>query len=416
MNQFHRDRLFSGIRESHQVPLQPAWAYAVRKQARVVLLPLFRQLILGWESEIFGKRPVLTDMVREIFRGIFSNGSIPVSIYGEVEKVVHDFVDTLSSSDREILGFYALSQEGVFDAMFQEALDRDESEESDLEEDERAVGRIFQNRFRQLAQNDLLGFLMNELAEIENILSNSDLEMDMDTEAITRINEAFSDYLDIPYGEISLIQMPIGEVYFWEKLNAEEPETVGKRVHTERGLEWVECWLLPDGRVRIKGDFLDQTDRDQAAIQSLREELTGIIKAVHQRLIARYGLVDASIDYTFFTRRKCLEHVVPAEGIQFFVDQIETHGSGDFEPSINLDIRRYQNKTLQEWGTKISLGIDDRHWLSEDEMDECKVWVLTMESEETSLETPFSEAQREAIIQSILATIHHCYQLDYEKA
>lgn len=88
-------------------------------------------------------------------------------------------------------------------------------------------------------------------------------------------------------------------------------------------------------------------------------------------------------------------------------------GGNYFEAFITIDIRRYQEKTLQEWGTQISLGIDQRHWLSEDENEEYKVWVITMEREETPLETRFPESQQEAIIHSILNKIHRSYQQDY---
>lgn len=414
MNHFHRQRLLSGIRESHQVSIQADWAYAIRKQARLMLLPLFREVIVGWKDDNTGKRPILTELAQELFRGFFSTGSVRGSIFLEVEKIVRDFLGSLNQADRAILGFYFLSKEGEVDSIFKEVLDRDESEDNSLEEIESEVGKSFLNQWKQLSQEELTEFLLEELGEIENIVSDSDLESGLDTEAITRINESFSNYLDLPYGEISLIQKPIEDWEFWEKVTAEEPETVGKKVNTDSGLEWVECWLLPNGQIRVKGDFLDEPDRNDAAIQALKMELPEILTSVHEQLIQHYDLMDSHIHYTFFTRSESLENVVPAEGVQFFVDQIEAHGSDDFEPRINLDIRRYQNKILQEWGTQISLGIAERYWLTEDEKYEFKVWVFSIEGEETPLETRFSEDQKESIILTILGHIHHSYPLDHE--
>ncbi len=414
MNSFHRNNILSAIQESHQVPIQADWAYVIRKQARFILLPLFREVYIRWEESNTGKRPYLTELVEELYMGFFQNGSVRMSIHSQLEKIISKFLTSLEKQEIAILGFYFLSKQAEVDAIYQEIDDLEGSEYLSAEEDEREVGKVFQERAQNMSLEDLTGYLMGEMGEVENILSDSDVRIGLETEAITRINESFSDYLDLPYGEISLIQYPVYAWDFWERVMAEKPETVGKRIHTVQGLEWVECWLLPDGRIRIKGDFLDEPERNQAAVQAIKLELPVILKAVHQQLINHYGLFDSHIHYTFFTRRKSLENIVPAEGIQFFVDQIQGHGADDFRPCINVDIRRYKNKDLQEWGTQISLGVDDRHWLSEDEYQEFKVWVFSMEGEETPLEVRLSEKQVESIVRSIIGNIHNCYQQEYE--
>lgn len=414
MSQFHRDRLVSGIHESHQVPIQAEWAYAIRKQARLILVPLFREVIVCWKEGNTGKRPYLTKLVEELYMGFFQNGSVRSSIYSQVEKIISKFLESLGTDELAIQRFYFLSKQDEVDAIFQEIVNADAFEEHSIEEVDQEVRKVFQSRVQNLTINELVGFLMEELGEIENLLSDSDLESSLDTEAITRINESFSEYLDLPNGEISLIQYPVDDWEFWEKVTAEEPETVGKRIHTDQGLEWVECWLLPDGRIRIKGDFLDESERDIAATQAIKTELPVIMKTIHQQLIKQYGLFDSHIHYTFFTRRKTLENIVPAEGIQFFVDQILEHVADDFRAFINVDIRRYKNKDLQEWGTQISLGVEDRHWLSEDEYNEYKVWVFSIEGEETPLEIRFTAKQVESIVRSIVENIQNSYKQSYE--
>jgi hypothetical protein len=414
MNHFHRDNLRSGIRESHQVPVQADWAYAIRKQARLMLLPLFREVIVDWKDEKTGKRPFLKELAAELFRGFYRYGGVPVSMQERVSEKVLFFINQLSEAEKSILKFYFLSEDKNIEALANENIEKIQDDPIPLDKLDRLVGKTLKIQFSQFSESELERCVTDELHEIENIISDSDLDSGLDTEAITRINESFSNYLDLPYGEISLIQKPIEEWDYWEKAAAEEPETIGKRIRTDSGLEWVECWLLLNGQIRVKGDFLDEPDRNDAAIQVLRTELLEILKAVHEQLTQHYDLMDSHIHYTFFTRRETLENVVPEEGIQFFVDQIESHGADDFEPRINLDIRRYQNKTLQEWGTQISLGIEERYWLTEDEQHELRVWVLTMEGEETPLETRFSEEQKEAIILTILGHIHHTYHLDHE--
>jgi hypothetical protein len=219
--------------------------------------------------------------------------------------------------------------------------------------------------------------------------------------------------LDLPNGEISLIQIPLEEWKYWENATAETPETVGKRVQTSEGLDWAECWLLPNGELKAKGNLEDPEERDAAAILAIREEITPILRELHSKLRENYQLLDNQIHYTFFTQRKTLENILPREGVEFFIDQVEGHGSDDFVGHINLDIRRYQQKELQEWGTQISIVIDERHWLTEDEKDEFKVRVLSIMEEEIPLETKFTTDQQESIVNLILAEIGRSYQLDY---
>lgn len=412
MSSFHRLRLISGIDESHQIPIQSDWAYAIRKQARLIMVPLFRKVIVSWEEGDTGNRPFLSKMIEDLYMGIFETGSIPASVHSKIEKIISKFLESLETHDLAILRFYFLSKENEMDAILQEVLTQEDSNDTTAEEDYPNVGRVFQERLQNMSREELTGFLMEEMGEVENILSDDDLECGLDAEAITRINESFSEYLDLPYGEISLIQYPVDDWDFWEKLTAEEPQTIGKRVHTERGLEWVECWLFPDGKIRIKGDFSDKYDLNAAAIQAIKTELPVILRAIHQELIKEYGLSDSHIHYNFFTQRKTLENIVQYEGIQFFVDQIQGHGADDFEPYITIDIRRYKKNTLQEWGTRISLGIEQRNWLSEDEEEEYELWIFAIESQETPLEIGFSEKQRESIIKAILENIHRCYQIN----
>jgi hypothetical protein len=414
MNSFHRQRLQSSIRDTHRIPVHSDWAYAIRKQARLILLPLFREVIIEWKEGRFGKKPCVTKLAEEIYRGLYNYGSIPELFRPLAADKVADFMRSLSTSEKSVLKFYFLCNEITIESLSQQRIELITDDPIPLDKIDKGVGKELNDQFKDFSDVHLESHLLNELGELENILSDSDLEIGLDPEAITRINESFSDYLDIPYGEISLIQMPIDEWEFWEKVTAEEPETVGKRVHTDGGQEWVECWLLPDGQLKIKGNLEDPQERDEAAIAALKRELAIIIDSLQTRLKERYHLVNSQVHYTFFTQRKNLENILPLEGIDFFVNQIEAHGADDFVGHINLSIRRYQDKMLQEWGTQIPVHLDDRHWLDEDENYEHKVWVLSIGQEETPLETTFSEKQIESIVHSVLTEIYRSYQLNYE--
>ncbi|REG90707.1 hypothetical protein [Algoriphagus antarcticus] len=413
MNEFHHSRLRSGIQESHRIAVQPDWAFGLRKQARLVLLPLWRKVVIQWTTERGIKKPQLTELAEELFRVYSYPQGISSDVHFELNEVLSPFVEELTISDKSILKFYFLSEDENLEHLANEALEEIAEDEVLVTKLDRIAGKAFRPQFNHYSENDLTQGILEEMREIENLISSSDLELGLDAEAIPRINEAFSDYLDLPNGEISLIQLPIEEFAYWDKVAQDEPETVGKRVHTSEGLDWAECWLLPNGELKAKGNLEDPEERDAAAILAIREEITLILRELHSKLRETYNLLDNQIHYTFFTQRKTLENILPREGVEFFIDQVEAHGSDDFVGHINLDIRRYQKKELQEWGTQISVDLDDRYWQTEDETDEFKVWVLSIAEEEIPLETKFSEEQQESIVNLILAEIDRCYQLDY---
>ncbi|SDC65146.1 hypothetical protein SAMN04488104_100358 [Algoriphagus faecimaris] len=414
MSLFHRQRLLSGIRETHKVPVQSDWAYAIRKQARLILLPLFREVVVCWKEEKNGKRPYLTELSEELYLVFQKVGQMSDRIFPLVKEKVSGFIQSLSNSEKSVLKFYFLSEDLSIELLSQQIIEPITDDPISLDKIDKGVGKELNDQFKDFSDVQLESHLLNELGELENILSDSDLEIGLDPEAIIRINEAFSDYLDIPYGEISLIQKPLDEWDFWEKVAMEERETVGKRIHTDRGLEWVECWLLADYSIRVKGQLEDPRERNEAAIAALKKEFTIIIDSLQTRLKERYHLVNSQVHYTFFTQRESLENILPQEGIDFFINQIGAHGADDFVGHINVSIRRYQHKVLQEWGTQIPVYLDLRHWIDEDEINEYQVWVLSIGQEEMPLETTFSEEQIESIVQAILAEIHRCYKLDHE--
>jgi hypothetical protein len=413
MNDFHRNRLLSGIRESHRISVQPEWAFALRKQARLLLLPLWREVVIKWITEHRVQKPQLTELAEQLFRAHSDSRGISAEVQLELNEVLARFVEDFTTSEKSLLKFYFLSEDENL-----EFLERDETESFiddiiPVNKLDREVGKALSSQFKCFSDRDLNLGVFQELRQIENLISPSDLELGLDAEAITRINEAFSDYLDLPNGDISLIQIPLEEWKYWENATAEMPETVGKRVQTSDGLDWAECWLLPNGELKAKGNLEDPEERDAAAIQAIREGITLILRELHSKLRETYQLLDNQIHYTFVTQRKTLENILPREGVEFFIDQVEAHGSDDFVGHINVDIRRYQKKELQEWGTQISVGIDERDWLTEDERYEFKVWMVTIAEEAIPLETKFTTDQQESIVNSILAEIDRSYQLDY---
>lgn len=414
MSTFHRQRLFSGIRDSHQVPVQSDWAYAIRKQARLILLPLFREVIVTWKEGKNGKRPYLTELAVELYQGFFQNGTVRMSVHSEVEKIISKFLDTLNKDELDVLGFYYLSNQTEVDNFYQEILEREESEQITTDKEDQEVGKVFQNCFKHLNKDYLMGFLMEELGETENVFSNLEVEeVTLDTQSIILINEAFSDYLDIPYGEISLIQKPGEEWDYWERVYEEERKTIGKKLAHDQHKEWLECWLLPDGDFKVKGDLEFPEDSDHAAKTWVQEELQDILVQLETRLIESYSLEEQDIKYTFFTKWEDIKNCDLVNGIAFFADQIDRFGAYDLQLGIKFYLVSEIQKDHQIWSARTCFDFDKRLFNLEDQMDPVSAWVVTIEEMIFQLEAELSMMEKEKVIDALFNKINEDYLKQY---
>jgi hypothetical protein len=402
MNEFHCNRLRSGIQESHRIAVQPDWAFALRKQARLLLLPLWRKVAIQWTTERGIQKTQLTELAEELFRVYSYPRGISSDVHFELNEVLSPFVGELSISDKSILKFYFLSEDENL-----EFLERDET--SNFIDDlipinklNREVGKQFASQFKHYADNNLTRGILDELRETENLISNSDCEIGLDAESIPRINEAFSNYLDLPYGVVSLIPLPINEYDFWECEFSEERTTIKKRFHTPEALEWKECWQLANGEIRVKGNLDDQEEQDNATLQFLKKELTKLLAELEIEIITQIGIEGEAIQYTFFTRRRCEEGLNLSAGIAFFSDEVKRNGADDFEPKLNIEIQTKQGMKL---GTQLSLGPDQILYLEKDQSYEHRVWVFHIGSEQFQLETKVGKKQRKKLIQGIIEAI-----------
>jgi hypothetical protein len=406
MSQFHLSRLKSGVRTSHQVPLREAWTFAINKQARLILLPLFRQLIVDWYEEYGVKFPMISDVAGRIYRRVVDFGDFPVDEFIPVRKIIRDFVQTLKPSDTELLKFYFLGTDIEENRLFQHKQNQDlNSLEEDLVED----GRIFLEQVSASTEEQLESYVLQELTEIENIISSGDCLNSLEVGDIIRINENFSDYLDMPYGEIALIEVPGEEWDYWERVYEEERKTIGKKLNSDEGSEWLECWLLPDGNFKVKGNLDLPGARDKVAIKWIHEDMESVLVMLETRLMETYGIREQDINYTFFTKRKNLENVDLSTGMNFFKDQIEQYGADDFESGIKYHLVREVRGDHQIWGAQTSIIIKKQFFELEDQMDLVSAWVIYLDKEVFQLESQLSMREMERVIQALIDKINVDY-------
>ncbi|WP_439489174.1 hypothetical protein [Algoriphagus sp.] len=406
MSQFHLKRLKSGVRTSHQVPLREAWTFAINKQARLILLPLFRQLIVDWYEEDGVKFPMISDVAGSIYRRVVDFGDFPVDELIPIRKIMRDFVQTLKPSDKELLKFYFLGSELEENRLFQHKQNPDlNSLEEDLVED----GRIFLEQVSAFTDEQLESYVLQELTEIENIISSGDCLNSLEVGDIIRINENFSDYLDMPYGEIALIEVPGEEWDYWERVYEEERKTIGKKLNSDEGLEWLECWLLPDGNFKVKGNLNFPGARDKVAIKWIHEDMESVLVMLETRLMETYGIREQDINYTFFTKRKNLENVDLSTGMNFFKGQIEQYGADDFESGIKYHLVREVRGDHQIWGAQTSIIIKKQFFELEDQMDLVSAWLIYVDKEVFQLESQLSMREMERVIQTLLDKINADY-------
>ena len=406
MSQFHHIRLKSGVRTPHQVPMREAWTFAINKQARLILVPLFRRLIVDWYVEDGVKFPMISNMAANIFRRVVDFGDFPVDELIPVRKIIKDFVHTLKPSDLELLKFYFLGSELEENRLFQHKQNPDlNSLEENLVED----GRIFLEQISAFPDEKLESYILQELTEIENIISSGDCLNYLKVDDIIRINENLSEYLDMPYREIALIEVPAEEWDYWERVYEEERKTIGKKLNSDDGPEWLECWLLPDGSFKVKGDLYLPETRDNTAKKWIHEDLESVLVMLETRLIEAYGIREQDINYTFFTKRKNLENVDLSTGMNFFKDHIEQYGADDFESGIKYHLVREVRGDHQIWGAQTRIIIKKQFFEVEDQMDLVSAWVIYVDKEVFQLEGQLSMREMERMIQMLFDKINGDY-------
>lgn len=413
MSQFHLQRLLSGIQDSHKVPVQADWAFAIRKQARLILVPLFRQIIVDWYAEGGVKFPRVSALAEDLYWGLIRIGDFPKESEIRGREIVKSFISELKASDKAILKFYFWTSEKEIDQLFQTQISSTNSDSNSLEEDQVAVGKTFLESLSKLTDEQLIEQVLIELKELENIISGDTVKKGLDVDRVILVNENFSDYLDMSYGEVTLVQVPGDEWDYWERVYEEERKTIGKKLAHDEHKEWLECWLLPDGDFKVKGDLDFPEDSDYASKTWILEELQDILVQLETRLIERYSLEDKNLNYTFFTKTGDIKNCSLSSGIAFFADQIEGHGAYDLQLGINFYLVFEIQRDYRIWETQMTFAFDKRYFDLEDQMEPVSAWVVFIEEMIFQLEAQLSLMEKERMIEALFSKINEDHLKQY---
>lgn len=193
-------------------------AEAVWKQARMLLIPVFRNVLIG-ESEIeVGKQPIITSLGEQIVLELEDKGRLGYETGEEAAVVLEKLVAKLNKSDREILAFYFYSKEEKITAITEQYQQMNEESE-DVDEDVE-IGKEITSQISSLTDGDLIKFCVEELHYLQDIISSDSINC-FDSSVIASANESFRDYLGAKNSEIELFQRFENEGDYWERVMGE---------------------------------------------------------------------------------------------------------------------------------------------------------------------------------------------------
>ena len=207
----------SRIDEKYQIFLSNELIYSIRAQARILLIPFFREVTIRHEiSENEKKYPVLTTLAEGIVESVFETGEVDYESAEEASDIGLKFLSSLNNWQKICLGFYFSSDETFFDQIDKANEEDDEDSKLTLEQMYQQDGIKAQKKANELAQNDrmMASYLVNELVHLQDIFSTEDIS-DWDASSIVNANLNFEEYAG--NGHV-LIPVKLDEFDYWEKL------------------------------------------------------------------------------------------------------------------------------------------------------------------------------------------------------
>lgn len=208
----------SVIDEKYLIVLNQDMINALRAQARIILVPFFREICIQFEkSENEKEYPVLTSLCERIIENVFEEGEIDYESVEEAEEIAITFLSKLNSWQKTCLGIYFCSDMEFMEKLQEENEDEEEEENIlTLEQMYEQDGIKIRDAAFKLSKNDteIAEYLVKELIHVQDIFSNEDIS-NWDASSIVFANENFEEYAG--NGQI-LIPIKLDEFEYWEKL------------------------------------------------------------------------------------------------------------------------------------------------------------------------------------------------------
>lgn len=208
----------SVIDEKYLIVLNQDMINALRAQARIILVPFFREICIQFEkSENQKEYPVLTSLCERIIANVFDEGEIDYESVEEAEEIAITFLSKLNNWQKTCLGIYFCSDMEFIEKLQEENEDEEEEENIlTLEQMYEQDGIKIRDAAFKLSKNDteIAEYLVKELIHVQDIFSNEDIS-NWDASSIVFANENFEEYAG--NGQI-LIPIKLDEFEYWEKL------------------------------------------------------------------------------------------------------------------------------------------------------------------------------------------------------
>jgi hypothetical protein len=214
---------YSSLGDKHKILLKKDLMFSILEQARIILIPFFREISLDYvKNEKGNEYPKLTSLAESILESVFHDGSIDIESEEEAIQVANKFIKKLSKWKKKCLIFYFCSDEIVLN-LIEEQINAEglyEDENMTLEDIYVEEGRKFQIVMNELEDKDeeLASYLVKELFHLQDIYSIEDLNS-WDAGSILNANENFQEYAG---KDQTLIPLKIDEYDYWEKIMGNE--------------------------------------------------------------------------------------------------------------------------------------------------------------------------------------------------
>lgn len=244
-----------GIYDHANISLTHTWSQALQRQARQVLLPLYRKICVSPEWDEEEDIPLPTDFLLDAVSYAFNYGDLNFIYHWEIEKLAKDFLVDLPGASKELLAFYMYSTEGAIRTITQDIEDGIYDQLLVGVNEDQELATVFHHLIKQVKEADILQWLEGELGNLQNFFS-VDLLLHWDRASVYYANEDFAKYLGLTTGEIKLFPEQSHEFY-----NRKEPHEIF--IHTSNFSNHVPAkWYGPN--LVPKGHHIDLGDRTDA--------------------------------------------------------------------------------------------------------------------------------------------------------
>lgn len=192
-----------GIQDQDNISLTRTLAEALNRQARQILLPLYRNICVNKEWDNDENLPVPSPYLLDAVGYAFYHGRLNFIEHWEIEEIAKEFVMKLSNGSKELLAYYMHSTERAIETLNQDIESGIYEHLLDGVDEDHYLSTVFSHMMKHVKDDEILQWLQEELGNLQNFFS-IDLLLHWDKDNVNHVNELFAEYLGIPYGEIEL--------------------------------------------------------------------------------------------------------------------------------------------------------------------------------------------------------------------